>query len=175
MKYSSGRYQKRVFIVHRLDRDVSGVMIFAKNEEVKFRLQENWDQFTKEYCAVVEGAPPESSGTCVSYLAENSILRVVSGPRRPGAKEAVTHYEVMKKGRDYSLLAIRLGTGRKHQIRVQLADLGCPIAGDKDYGAQTNPIKRIALHARELHLIHPMTGEPLDLICPIPEPFKRLV
>lgn len=173
-KPGRARICKRVFIVHRLDRGVSGLMLFAKNEAVKFRLQKRWGQFAKEYWAVVEGKPPKPAGTCVSYLVENQILRVASGPKRPGAKEAVTHYKVIRSGKDYSLLTVKLGTGRKHQIRVHLADLGCPVAGDEMYGAQTNPLGRIALHAGYLKFFHPVTGKPIFLTCPAPDSFKRL-
>jgi len=168
-------YQKSVFIVHRLDRDVSGVMLFAKSEEVKHALQENWGAFTKCYEAVVEGGPENASGTQVSYLKEDKILHVSSGPERPGARRAETHFEVLDSGKRYSLLAVQLGTGRKHQIRVHLRDLGCPVAGDRHYGAQTNPLKRIALHACRLEITHPVSDEPLVINSPAPATFKQIV
>ncbi|MBI4115369.1 MAG: RluA family pseudouridine synthase [Candidatus Omnitrophica bacterium] len=170
------QFQKRVFIVHRLDRDVSGLLVLAKSEAVKLKLQENWDRFKKEYLAVVEGAPREPSGTCSSYLNENKFLRVFSSSRpvTPEAKKAVTHYEVLKSGEKYSLLKIRLETGRKHQIRVHLSDLGHPVAGDKNYNAWSNPIRRIALHAWRLEFKHPVTGKDLVFTCPLPPPIVRL-
>ena len=169
-------FRKRVFIVHRLDRDVSGLLILAKTEAVKLALQENWGRFKKEYFAVVEGQPKERIGTCSSYLHKNKILRVLSSPRpgAPGAKRAVTHYEVLRPGENYSLLKVRLETGRKHQIRVHLSDLGHPVAGDKDYGAKTDPSKRIALHAWRLEFKHPVTGKELVLTSPLPPPLERV-
>ena len=163
-------YKKRIFIVHRLDRDASGLLVLAKHEAVKFKMQENWGQFTKEYYAVVEGRPKKAAGTLTSYLTENKVLRVFSGPRTPEAKKAVTHYEVIQPGENYSLLKIRLETGRKHQIRVQLSDLGHPVAGDKTYGARTDPAGRLALHAWRLEFKHPETRHKLVLTSPLPPP-----
>lgn len=176
-KRPSARLRKQVFIVHRLDRDVSGLLLLAKNEPVKLKLQHDWDQFKKEYLAVVEGAPEESSGTCTSYLAQNKILRVYSTPRpvTPDAKRAVTHYEVIKSGGPYSLVRVRLETGRKHQIRVHLAALGCPVAGDLIYGAKTRPAARILLHARRLEIKHPVTGKNLAFTSDPPAAFYRCV
>ena len=169
-------FRKRVFVVHRLDRDVSGLLILAKTEAVKLALQENWGRFKKEYLAVVEGLPRERAGTLSSYLYENKILKVLSSPRPgvPGAKRAVTHYEVLKPGENYSLLKVRLETGRKHQIRVHLADLGHPVAGDKDYGAKTDPAKRIALHAWRLEFKHPVTAKEMVLTSPLPPSMERV-
>ena len=171
------RYGKRAFIVHRLDRDVSGLLLFAKSEEVKLWLQENWHRFTKEYLAVVEGSPGRRSGTLSSYLEQNKILRVFSSSPAagPGGKWAVTHFEVLKPGEKYSLLKVRLETGRKHQIRVHLSDLGHPVAGDKDYGAKTDPLARIALHAWRLQFTHPLTGKNLVLTSPLPVSLERLL
>jgi len=167
--------QKSVYIVHSLDRDVSGVMLFSKSESVKSYLQKNWIEFTKEYSAVVEGRPAKSSGTRMSYLGENKMLQITSGPKRPGARKSITHYEIIRSGKKYSLLSVKLGSGRRHQIRVHLADLGCPITGDKNYGAKTNPLKRIALHACSLKLIHPKTRIPLEITSPPPASFENLV
>ena len=163
-------YAKRVFIVHRLDRDVSGLMVLAKNEAAKLKLQEEWAGFKKEYWAVVEGCPSPSSGTLTSYLAENKSLKVFASnrPGAPGARQAITHYEVLKAGEDYSSLKIQLGTGRKHQIRVQLSEIGHPVAGDMLYGARTNPFNRIALHAWRLTLKHPVTGQDMIFTSELP-------
>ncbi len=175
-KSRGSKLGKRVFIVHRLDRDVSGLLVLAKTEAVKMKLQENWAEFKKEYLAVVEGRPKVASGTCSSYLNENKFLRVFSSPRpvTPEAKRAVTHYEVVTPGEKYSLLKIRLETGRKHQIRVHLSDLGCPVAGDKTYNAKTDPAGRIALHAWRLEFKHPITGKDLVFTCPMPVSLARL-
>lgn len=167
-------YQKRVFVVHRLDRDVSGLLLFAKTEAVKWKLQENWDSFRKEYDAIVEGCPEKPSGTISSWLTENKLLRVLSGPRTDESKKAVTHYEVVKPGRKYSLLKIRLETGRKHQIRVHLSDLGHPVAGDKTYGAVSSLAGRIALHASRLEFQHPVTGKKLTFTSPLPALLRPL-
>lgn len=168
-------YQKSVYIVHRLDRDVSGVMLFAKNEETKDWLQERWADFSKNYITVVEGHPKKNSDTFVSYLSQDKILRVISGPERTGARKAQTYYEVLVSGKNYSLLSVTLGPAQKHQIRVHLADIGCPVAGDKIYGAQTNPLKRIVLHACSLKLIHPVSGEPFEIKSPAPDSFRMMV
>lgn len=169
------KYRKRVFVVHRLDRDVSGLLLFAKKEAVKIKLQENWDRVTKEYEAVVEGCPEKSAGTISSYLSENKFLKVSSGPKTPEGKLAVTHYEVVRRGKNYSLLKIRLETGRKHQIRVHLSDLGHPVMGDKTYGAVSRLPGRIALHARRLEFIHPVSGRELAFTSSAPPLFTRLV
>lgn len=157
---SGGR--ERIFIVHRLDREVSGLLIFAKSEDVKLKLQRSWDRFEKYYTAVVEGTPPEAEGTVQSFLSEDKLGNVTSSdrPSREG-REAVTHYRVVSSSRGRSVLEISIETGRKHQIRVHMSGLGCPIAGDDRYGAQTDPYRRLALHAAELRIIHPVSGEPL--------------
>lgn len=169
------KYRKQVFVVHRLDRDVSGLLLFAKDEKSKLILQRNWDQFRKEYVAVVEGHLREKKGTCDSYLTENQFLKVFSGPRNAEAKRAVTHYEVLESGKKTDLLKIRLETGRKHQIRVHLADLKHPIVGDKLYGALTNPLKRIALHAYRLEFTHPLTRKRMEFSLPILPAFQALL
>ncbi len=168
------RSRKRVFVVHRLDRDVSGLLLFTKDERTKFGLQTNWGKARKEYYAIVEGKPKYQSGTLVSHLTENRFLRVFSGPQTQISKKAITHYEVVKCGNDKALLRIRIETGRKHQIRVQLADIGHPVVGDKTYGAKTNPIKRIALHAYHLEFEHPLTGKMLQFSTPLPPVLERL-
>lgn len=170
------RHRERVFIVHRLDREVSGLLIFAKSEEAKLTLQKNWGRFEKRYVAVVEGAPAEPSGTVHTYLSEDALGNVTSAdePSRD-AKEAVTHYRVLRSSKRYSLLEIELETGRKNQIRVHMADLGCPVAGDDKYGAQSDPIRRLALHASRLSFDHPVTREPMTFELPIPAPFESVL
>jgi len=149
--------QSRIFIVHRLDQGTSGLLVFAKNEAAKQILQDQWEQADKQYAAIVEGVPPNKEGRITSMLAESKAMRVYS-VRGNGAegKEATTGYTVKKAGDDYALLDITLLTGRKNQIRVHMADLGHPIAGDKKYGAKTNPIGRLALHAYKLSFNHPV-------------------
>ena len=123
----------RVFVVHRLDRDTSGVLVFAKSEEAKHFLQDQWADFEKSYYAVVEGEPPREGGVVSSYLAENSIHKVYSTTDKKRGKLSKTAYRVLKQGQGNSLLEIKLLTGRKNQIRVHMSDLGCPIVNDKKY------------------------------------------
>jgi 23S rRNA pseudouridine1911/1915/1917 synthase len=166
----------RVWIVHRLDRETSGLMVFAKTEEAKRVLQENWDAAEKKYFAVVEGAPPGESGRLESHLDESDVAKVrVAEKPGPQARHAVTHYRVKKKGRATTLLELTLETGRRHQIRVQLAEAGCAIVGDKRYGARTNPIRRVALHAARLSFPHPVTGATMKFESPLPGELGRLV
>lgn len=166
----------RVFVLHRLDREVSGLLIFARNAELQEMFQKNWDALVKKYSylAVVEGAPEKKEDTLVSWLTENKNYVMMSSPKDNGGLKAVSHYKVLKSGR-YSLLEINLETRRKNQIRVQMQQTGHPIVGDKKYGAPNNPIKRIALHASELLLKHPKTGELLEFKSSIPKAMQQLV
>lgn len=152
--------QARIFIVHRLDQGTSGLLVFAKNEAAKQILQDQWEQADKQYAAIVEGVPPNKEGRITSMLAESKAMRVYS-VRGNGAegKEATTSYMVKKASDDYALLDITLLTGRKNQIRVHMADLGHPIVGDKKYGAKTNPLGRLALHAYKLSFNHPAIAD----------------
>lgn len=164
----------RVFIVHRLDRDTSGVLLFAKDETTKRAFQDNWETIVRRrgYTAVVEGAPPKESDTVRSLLRENAVHKVYSVPH--GGKEAITHYKTVKQGKNYTLLEIDLSTGRKNQIRVHLSEMGCPIAGDKTYGAKTNPMGRLCLHAHELSFLHPLTKRETTFQAPLPRGFHKL-
>lgn len=167
---------RRIFIVHRLDQDTSGVVLFAKNEDVKHHLQDQWEDLveSRHYTAVVEGKPPEAAGLCHSWLLETSTHLVYSTETNTGGKEATTRYEVLQSGGGYSLLDIALDTGRKNQIRVHMQDMGCPISGDKKYNGQPSPLGRLCLHSHELVMRHPETGEPLVLTAPVPPEFARL-
>lgn len=169
----AGHPGSRVFIVHRLDRDTSGVLLFAKDPETKAALQGAWEQIVRQrsYLAVVEGAPPQESGTVRSFLRETRTHLVYEAS---AGKEAVTHYRVLRRGRGYSLVAVEIHTGRKNQIRVQLSGLGCPVAGDKQYGARTSPLGRLCLHADTLALDNPLTGQSITLHAPAPKGFARL-
>ena len=169
----AGHPGDRVFIVHRLDRDTSGVLLFAKDPEIKAALQGAWEQIVRQrsYLAVVEGAPPQEEGTVRSFLRETTTHLVYEAST---GKEAVTSYRVLRRGRGYSLLAVEIHTGRKNQIRVHMSGLGCPVAGDKQYGARTSPLGRLCLHADTLTLDHPLTGCPLTLHAPAPKGFARL-
>lgn len=161
----------RVFIVHRLDRDTSGLLVFAKDEETKHLLQDNWnrDVVERKYAGICEGNPVRDSGTIVSWLKENpKSLKMSSSPVDNGGQKAITNYRVLDRKNGYSLLEIELETGRKNQIRVQLASIGHPIAGDRKYGAVTNPAGRLALHAATLSFRHPHTGKLLSFTSPPP-------
>ncbi len=166
---------KRLFIVHRLDRETSGLIVFAKSEEAKHYLQEEWQNFKKKYYAVVRGQPEEKQGEISSYLAENAAYRMYSVKDPQKGKFAKTGYKVLRESDNYSLLEIDLYTGRKNQIRVHLADLGCPVVGDKKYGEKEKGIKRLALHAASLSIKHPFSKEPMSFETKVPGYFKALV
>ncbi len=166
--------QKKIFVVHRLDREVSGLVLFAKNYAVKHKLQKGWAEVEKRYFAVVEGIPPKKSGTIESFLRENKYLNVYSTPESQKGKHSVTQYQVIQSTSNFSLLEIILKTGRKHQIRVHMAEMGHPIVGDERYGSKQNPIGRLALHAYYLSLPHPITEEKLILKTDVPTSFYRI-
>lgn len=166
----------RVWIVHRLDRETSGVLLFAKTEEAKETLQSHWQSYEKRYQALVEGEPPAQSGTLRHYLDESQPHRVfVRNGAGPGAREAVTHYRVLRHGMGRTLVELTLGTGRRHQIRVQLAEAGCPVVGDPKYGAKSNPARRLALHAVRLKILHPVSEEEMTFESPLPAELARLL
>ena len=167
--------RKRVFIVHRLDRDTSGVLVFAKSEAAKRYLQQNWQGFEKTYYAVVYGVPGEKEGVITSYLAENRARRVYSTDDPQKGKLARTGYCVLRESPEYSLLEIDLATGRKNQIRVHLAEKGYPVVGDKKYGKKDTGIKRLALHAATLTISHPHTKEEMTFRADIPDYFASLL
>ena len=147
-EYVKKQYPKnKVFIVHRLDKDTSGLVIFAKNENKKYFLQNNWSHVKREYYAIVEGTFKEKKGILKSYLVETKTLEVYSTKDKKRGHLAITEYEVIASNNKYSLLRVNIKTGRRNQIRVQLSDIGHPIIGDKKYHSQTDPIKRLGLHA----------------------------
>jgi len=164
----------RIFIVHRLDRDTSGVLVFAKNEEAKQHLQAHWEETRKHYLAIVHGHCAEKVGTVNSYLIESSALKVYSTNDRVKGKAASTSYRVIKEVEGLSLLAVTPHTGRKNQIRVHLADLGHPIIGDKKYGVEKDGHKKLALHAASLTFTHPFRKELCTFEAPPPSWFKGL-
>ncbi len=166
----------RAAIVHRLDRDTSGVMVFAKNARAKKRLMENWDGLVKErgYTALASGLMDGEEGVFDSWLAESAggqVHATAAGTR--GSLRAITRWRTIQTGKDATLLDLRLETGRKHQIRVQLAEAGHPVAGDPRYGGRIDPLGRLALHAHLLVLEHPFTGEVLRLESPAPASFRQ--
>ena len=166
--------KERLFVVHRLDREVSGIVLFAKRERVQQELKNHWNQVTKKYYALVEGKPDEKSGTIRTYLAEDSKQRVRSVKDQEGAKLAITHYMVLKELPEHTLLEITLETGRKNQIRVHLSEMGYPVVGDRRYGADATFIRRIRLHASLLAFQHPVTKDKLKYSQPIPKGFLSL-
>ena len=163
----------RIYIVHRLDRDTSGILLFAKNEETKHMLQDNWDSLVKfrGYAALLEGHPEEKSGRIESWLRETDSHFVFSAHTKGEGKYAVTNYEIKRESNNYSLAAINIETGRKNQIRVHMSEMDCPIAGDKKYGARTNPIHRLALQADMLAIELPYLNEVKEFKLPVPKKF----
>ena len=206
------RDRERIFIVHRLDRDTSGAIVFAKDPETKYALQDSWNEtvLERKYVAVLEGVPEIPEGTVESWLTDNPKSHKVSScPYDNGGRYSVTHYRLLRPGtaerrhhsahperhmtqtvRDtvavtdsvagkrntgYALVEFELETGRKNQIRVHAAEIGHPVAGDRKYGAATNPLHRLCLHARTLTLKHPVTGEILSFDTGIPGSFLKII
>jgi 23S rRNA pseudouridine1911/1915/1917 synthase len=165
--------KSRIFIVHRLDRDTSGVMMFAKSERVQQLLQNSWQETVKErtYVALVEGWVKKPEGTISSWLKESSTLKMYSSPYPNDGQHAVTHYKVIQTNKAFTLLEIHLETGRKNQIRVHMQDIGHPIVGDKKYGSKSKVIHRLGLHARVLSFIHPIKGTLMRFETEIPKSF----
>jgi len=166
---------QRVWIVHRLDRETSGLMVFAKTEAAKQALQADWEDVDKRYLAVVEGRPPADHGVLTSHLDESGPFKVYSAPRGKRTRYAETHYRVIKQIAARTLLELTLKTGRRNQIRVHLADENCPIIGDRKYEARTNPARRLGLHAASLKFKHPLTGELLEFESTLPEDLAKLL
>lgn len=166
----------KIFIVHRLDRDTSGLMMFAKSMEAKEKMQHNWNNMVlnRVYVAVVEGEPAEKEGTVKSYLVENSRYEVYSTDDPKKGQLAVTRYRTIQTNGIYSLLELELDTGRKNQIRVHMHDLGHPISGDTKYGAEKSPLHRLALHAKTLRFIHPITRQIMDFSSRVPGGFMSI-
>lgn len=167
----------KLYVVHRLDRDTSGLMMFTKTEEAQEALRHNWNNMVLErtYVALLEGALRQDSGYVKSRLAENSQFVVYSTDDPGEGKLAVTHYKVLKKANGFTLAEFSLDTGRKNQIRVHCKDMGHPIVGDRKYGAKHSPINRLALHARTLRFAHPITRKDMRFETPVPSRFMALV
>ena len=170
------RREERIHVVHRLDRETSGVLVFAKNFHARERLKEQFAEHSVDrvYVAVVEGVIDPPSGTIRSHLFERPDLKMVSVEPRADAKLAVTHYRTIKSNAKYSMLEVTLETGRKNQIRAHLSETGHPVIGDRMYGATSNPIDRLALHARLLGFVHPTTEKKLTFSTPLPSSFGQL-
>lgn len=166
--------RNKLFVLHRLDRDTSGLMMFAKTRAVQEKMQSNWNEMITErtYVAVVEGRPEKDSDLITTQLKENAEARVYVVA--DGGKDAITRYHLLRTNEKYSLLELNLETGRKNQIRAQMEYIGHPIAGDYKYGAETDPTGRLMLHAQRLYFIHPETGEEMRFDTRIPDSFKSL-
>ena len=165
--------KNKIFIVHRLDEQTSGVVLFAKNEKIKHLLQDNWNSYKREYIAIVEGHLIKKKDTLKLYLKESKTLEVYVAKNKKDSKLAITSYEVIKQNKDTSVLNINIQTGRKNQIRVSLAYIGNPIIGDKKYHAKTNPIKRLGLHANRVVITNPITKKEMEFIAKIPKEFDK--
>ena len=172
------RSTAKVWIVHRLDKGTSGAVIFAKNERAKDILQSKWKELVAErkYVAWLEGLLEKDHGVVQSWLVENpKSLKMMSFPTEvKDGQLAITHYQVLLRARHYTQVEFSLESGRKNQIRIHAADLGHPVAGDEKYGAQTDPLRRLALHAHTLVFRHPFSGKMVRLQSPLPESFERL-
>lgn len=164
----------KVFVVHRLDKDTSGVLMFAKNEKIKNLLQKNWNQivYKRGYLAIVEGKLKKKTGIIKNYLDESKTQMVYITNK--GGKLAITNYQVLKESKFYSLVEVFLDTGRKNQIRVHMQSLGHSIIGDKKYGASTNPIKRMGLHSHLFGFVHPITKKKMEFEAKEPQEFKKI-
>ena len=166
----------RIFVVHRIDRDTSGVLVVAKNVEIRDALQVRWNEIVKDrgYYAIIEGSMDKQKGTFHTWLLETSTNLMFSSHKKGEGQEAITHFEVIRKSEKYSLLDVHIDTGRKNQIRVHLKESGHPIVGDDKYGNGSNPLGRLGLHAYRLSFIHPKTKKLITFESPLPKEFNTL-
>jgi tRNA pseudouridine32 synthase/23S rRNA pseudouridine746 synthase/23S rRNA pseudouridine1911/1915/1917 synthase len=174
VRKGNSKSSNRVYIVHRLDRETSGLLVFAKSEQAKRFLQDNWEKSEKHYLAIIHGNLKEKEGTISSYLAENRGLRVYSTGDPSKGKLSHTAYKVFEEAKGFTMVDVHLITGRKNQIRVHFAEKGHPVVGDKKYGKGENISKRLALHARSIMFNHPFTHKPMNFDTGIPDEFVRL-
>jgi len=167
-----------VFVVHRLDRETSGLLVFAKTREMQEFMRENWTQIATErvYTALVERKVEKDTDTIISWLTENpTTMRVYSSFTNNGGKKSITHYKKIKSNDEFSLIELRLETGRTNQIRVQMSSIGHPVVGDRKYGSGVSPImNRLALHAHLLAFEHPITQQKMVFELPIPREFVKV-
>jgi len=166
----------RIFVVHRLDEDTSGVLMVVKNPKLQQALQDDWNNLVSKrgYYAIVEGQMKDKTGTMKSYLKKNAQNMMYSSKKAGDGQLAITHYKVIKENKMYSLLDVNIDSGRKNQIRVHMGDLGHFVIGDDKYGNPSNPLKRLGLHAYELILKHPFTGKTMKFTAPMPGEFNIL-
>lgn len=174
--FLKSRQKCRAHVVHRLDRDTSGLMVYAKDIETEQILEHNWHQivYDRRYVAVVSGEMEQNNGTIANWLKDNKAYITYSSPTDNGGKYAVTHFQVLNRTTEHSLVEYKLETGRKNQIRVHSADMGHPVCGDIKYGNGDDPLHRLCLHAYMLCFTHPVTGEPMEFSTPIPTAFRSL-
>ena len=165
-----------IYVCHRLDQYTSGILVFAKDESLMMELRSNWDFYVKErrYVCVTENIPARPEDTIESLLTQNEHLRVHSTNDETVGRLAVTHYKVIQTRGRYALVDVEIFTGKKNQIRVHMSEMGCPIAGDMKYGAETNPVRRLMLQNYRLSFIHPVTGELMRFTLPTPSVFRKL-
>ncbi len=171
---SRSRGKDRTYVVHRLDKEVSGVLLFARSVATMNKIKDSWKETEKHYYAIVEGTPGKEEDTIKSWLIEDKSQKVHSTFEREEAKFGITHYKVLKRLDKYTLLDVRTETGRKNQIRVHLSDIGCPIVGDRKYGASEEFKRRIRLHAYSLSFPHPVTGNIIKVESPMPTGFLSI-
>ena len=167
--------KESIYMVHRLDQYTSGLLMFVKNKKLYELLTSDWNKYVKVrgYVAVVEGCMKKPKGTIENYLAE-SKTQVVYITSKDKGKKAITHYKVIQSNKNYTLVDVRLDTGRKNQIRVHMSSLNHPLIGDEKYGAKTNPIKRLGLHAHELMFVHPITLKEMRFVSKTPDSFYKI-
>lgn len=168
--------EAELYVCHRLDQYTSGILIFSKDQEMMLEMRSNWDFYVKErrYICVTEKIPSKPEDTIESLLAQNDRMQVFSTDDEERGRLAVTHYRVLQSRGRYALVDVEIFTGKKNQIRVHMSEMGCPIAGDMKYGAETNPARRLMLHNYRLSFIHPVTGELMRFTLPTPTVFRKL-
>ena len=166
----------RIFVIHRLDRDTSGVVMFAKDEKTKRLYQDNWDKLVsnRKYVAVLSGKPKNKQGRIIEYLVEKENMKVYAVSKNKG-KIAITNYKIIKFNNKYTLVDIDLETGRKNQIRVAMQNMNTPIVGDKKYGSLEDPIKRLGLHAYKIVITNPLNNKKMEFTSPYPDSFNKIV
>ncbi len=174
--FEKSRQKCRAHVVHRLDRDTSGLMVYAKDIDTEQAFEHNWHQmvYDRRYIAVVSGEVEQDGGTIANWLKENKAYVTYSSPTDNGGKYAVTHFHVLDRTPYHSLVEFKLETGRKNQIRVHTADMGHPVCGDPKYGNGDNPLHRLCLHAYTLCFVHPVTGQRMEFQTPVPVSFQKL-
>lgn len=174
--FKKSRQKCTAHVVHRLDRDTSGLMVYAKDMETEQVLEHNWHQivYDRRYVAVLSGEMEQDDGTIENWLKDNKAYITYSSPVDNGGKLAITHFHVLDRTTDHSLVEFKLETGRKNQIRVHAADMGHPVCGDVKYGNGDDPLHRLCLHAWLLCFEHPWTHQPMEFETTIPAPFKHL-